>query len=476
MIAAPSTVSSARRELFDRYASVLTTNYDLSRSLVSFQGNRDARYASWFKYREGFSTSLIDYTIETLDRVPGVLLDPFAGAGSALFAAAAHGWQAAGIELLPVGVLAMQARQAAERIQPENFARAVRAMLAGDFATHYDERHAFAHIAITAGAFPQDTEREMTGYLALCERQDAPVDVKLLLRFACFCVLESISYTRKDGQYLRWDHRSGRVRGAKQFDKGRILAFREAITGKLAEMTRDLEGVTSGTQYALIPPAERPTTAVAEFIEVRQASCLEALPQLPAESVDLVITSPPYCNRYDYTRTYALELAFLGSNEVQVKQLRQAMLSCTVENKDKAAQLRGLYTPEVFARVAQVFAGADALQEVLTILDAHQAAGAINNPSIPRMVRNYFFEMCFVIHEMARLLRPGGQIVMVNDNVQYVGEEVPVDLILSHFAECFGLTVRTIWVLPTGKGNSSQQMGKHGRTEIRKCIYIWEKH
>ena len=58
---------------------------------------------------------------------------------------------------------------------------------------------------------------------------------------------------------------------------------------------------------------------------------------------DLVVTSPPYCNRYDYTRTYALELAFLGVDEQRIKQLRQALLSCTVENRSKVEQLRQQY-------------------------------------------------------------------------------------------------------------------------------------
>ena len=50
---------------------------------------------------------------------------------------------------------------------------------------------------------------------------------------------------------------------------------------------------------------------------------------------------------------------------------------------------------------------------------------------------------------------------------------MPVDLILSDFAEHAGFEVETIWVLPVGKGNSSQQMGKHGRDELRKCVYVW---
>jgi tRNA G46 methylase TrmB len=91
------------------------------------------------------------------------------------------------------------------------------------------------------------------------------------------------------------------------------------------------------------------------------------------------------------------------------------------------------------------------------------------------MVQNYFFEMCLVVLELARILKPGGKMVMVNDNVRYAGEEVPVDLILSDMAASSGLHVRNIWTLPRGKGNSSQQMGVHGRSELRKCVYVWEK-
>ena len=128
-----------------------------------------------------------------------------------------------------------------------------------------------------------------------------------------------------------------------------------------------------------------------------------------------------------------------------------------------------------FLRIDSTFQQQAALQEVLTILEFYRQEGKLNNKNIARMVRNYFYEMCFVIYELARILNSGGIIAMVNDNVRYAGEEVPVDLILSDIAQSFGLTTRYIWTLGRGKGNSSQQMGNHGRSELRKCVYIWEK-
>lgn len=308
-------------------------------------------------------------------------------------------------------------------------------------------------------------------------------DIRTLLLYAAFCILEDISYTRKDGQYLRWDARSGRSQGKKKFHKGIILTFSDAIQNKLNQIDSDLySALNQQNLYSndfLHQNTVKDTTIAKEIKPIlHQDSCLKILPTIATNSIDCVLTSP-HVNRYDYTRTYALELVFLGCHEEKVKQLRQTMLSCTVENRDKRTQLEQYYTilgrQQEFLRIDSVFLEQAALQEVLTILEVYRKEGKLNNVNISRMVRNYFYEMCFVIYELARIIKPGGIVAMVNDNVRYAGEEVPVDLILSNIAESFGLTTRYIWTLGRGKGNSSQQMGNHGRSELRKCVYIWEK-
>ncbi|MBX6378227.1 MAG: site-specific DNA-methyltransferase [Clostridia bacterium] len=273
-----------------------------------------------------------------------------------------------------------------------------------------------------------------------------------------------MSYTRKDGQYLRWDVRSGRGAGSR-FHKGEIPDFKTAVLRQLAMMAEDL-GRRDG------PP-------LAGRIRVVPGSCLIELMSLADDAFDLVMTSPPYCNRYDYTRTYALELAYMGYDDADVKRLRQSLLSCTVENRGKHDRLRAAYAEKGlearYRSALEAFSQQAALQEVLRLLYTARGAGSLNNDHIPAMVENYFFEMCLVVRELARVLAPGGHVVMVNDNVQYHGQEIPVDLILSDFAAQAGLEVDCIWVLPRGKGNSSQQMGAFGRRELRKCVYVWSK-
>lgn len=474
-----ATPSIERKELYQKLKKRISANTSLDRTLVSNQANKKLPFYNWFKYREGFSEPFINYILQkALDGTePGILLDPFSGSGSALFAASMQGWKTEGIELLPVGVYATKARFIAEKVDAHVFRNTVTEVMNIHFAEYYNQDYALKHIAITDGAFPPEEERKLVGYLNYCHQHIENEDIRSLLIFAAFCILEDISYTRKDGQYLRWDVRSGRSEGKNTFNKGYIFPFKEAIKDKLRQMAIDLEGMS--TQGSLF---EEPSTPIAPAIppKIYQGTCLELLPTtFGKDSVDVIITSPPYANRYDYTRTYALELVFLGTNDETVKHLRQEMLSCTVENKDKREKIESFYKHlgrEIdFDIVDKAFHKQGALQELLTILDGYAEQKQLNNSGIATMVHNYFYEMCFVLYEFSRILRVGGTVIMVNDNVRYAGEEVPVDLILSDIAENFGLKAEHIWTVGKGKGNSSQQMGTHGRSELRKCVYIWKK-
>jgi hypothetical protein len=396
--------------------------------------------------------------------------------GTSLFAARRRGWDAIGIELLPIGFFAIEARLVAERVTPATFKRYLESAMEVDWESYYDAKFALRHIPITEGAFSPQTERRIAGYRAYCNHKIKHPEVRKLFTLAGLAILEDVGYTRKDGQYLRWDCRAGKARTKSNFHKGEIGDFDEEIRQKLQDIYDDLCGKREGA-LGLIETTQKSNKVGS--LDLRKGSCLEILPRLLNESIDLVVTSPPYCNRYDYTRSYALELIYLNMDVKEVKQLRQRMLSCTVENKTKEEELARLYeqhrNSEGHHQVHTVFSRQRAVREVLGILEELGTAGELNNANIPRMVRNYLYEMCFVIYEMARILRSGGKVVMVNDNVRYAGEEVPIDIILSDFASTFGLRTKTIWTLTRGKGNSSQQMGAHGRSELRKCVYVWEK-
>lgn len=433
----------------------------LNRQVVSFQGNKQRGAYRWYKFKEAFSASLVHFLLERYGTASGRLLDPFAGSGTALFAASEHGLDADGIELLPLGWMLVQVRQCLE----SDFSRQ-------DFDTLEKWRDSqpwrttqsslpLPCLRITDGAYPERTASAIGRYLHALQSENDKV--RLVLQFALLCVLESVSYTRKDGQYLRWDYRAGRRQGKKRFDKGSLPEFDAAISGKLNEIIRDMVD----SQPYLWPGYRQRRGQVNLF----RGSCLRILPTLATASYDAIVTSPPYCNRYDYTRTYALELAILGVDERRLTELRQDMLSCTVENRKKDLLSINPSWDEALA-IAQKQA---LLQVILEYLDGQKSLRKLNNDGIPRMVRGYFQEMSCVIAECSRVLKPGGLLAMVNDNVRYAGVSVSVDMILSDIAEGLGFQVEHILVLPNGKGNSSQQMGEHGREPLRKCVYAWRK-
>jgi len=457
-----SEIDALDRDLAQHFKSKFVLQPLLTRSLVSFQANKTRPVYRWYKYKEAFSASLVEYLFERYSISGGLVLDPFAGSGTTLFAASEMGVDAEGIELLPIGRQIITTKKLLESdFTAVDFARLKYWSIERPWVQS-EIRYPLPELRITKGAYPEQTLDAIEKYCGAWKQENERVQT--VLRFALLCVLESVSFTRKDGQYLRWDYRSGRRQGQKPFDKGPILNFEQAICAKIDEIVQDLQG--DKVQLELFPTESR-----AGNIRLHEGSCLEIMPTLPDASYDAVITSPPYCNRYDYTRTYALELALLGVNEQELIQLRQQMLSCTVENRAKdLLKINPRWLSAVTAADEQTL-----LQAILKYLDDQKVQGVLNNNGIPRMVRGYFYEMACVIAECSRVMKVNAPLIMVNDNVRYAGASISVDMILSDLAERLGFEIENILMLPDGKGNSSQQMGEHGREALRKCVYVWRK-
>lgn len=453
-------ISELDKNLEQAFSDKLEVCKDLSRVLVSFQGNKLRPSYRWYKYKEGFSASLIDYFLNENNLNSGTILDPFAGSGTTLFVAGERGLQAEGIELLPICQQIIKKREILEARLTEQDIFTLQNFISQKIWESEGEKSGLNELRITSGAYPKETKENIENFLAAIKKVTNE-NVRETLEFALFCILESISYTRKDGQYLRWDNRSGKRDNVKKpFDKGHILDFSTAITGKIKEIVEDLRTNNLFKNENQV-----------KKINLYEGSCLYIMPSLPSDFYEGLITSPPYCNRYDYTRTYALELALLGISEKGLVDLRQRMLSCTVENKAK--DLLGI-KPK-WQKVIEVADNQKLLQKILDYLQIEKEEKRLNNDGILRMVRGYFYEMACVIAESARVLKPNAPLIMVNDNVRYAGISISVDLILSDFAQKLGFNVEKILVLPGSKGNSSQQMGEHGREVLRKCVYVWRK-
>lgn len=468
----------ARIALEEKFIKLTSVTDEYNRQSVSFQLSKKDSVHRWLKYKEGFSADLVMKLLKEMGIKDGdTVLDPFMGSGTTSLVCKFNNINSIGFDILPMTKISIKAKDAIMDYDIEELDRMYDAFV--NSSTPKDYKGKFSYISITDSAFPDETEKDVVYYTEWINKSDYSEISKNLFVLCIINSLESISYTRKDGQYLAWDSRSRKIieankaraaRGAKPIDrlnKGEIPSFHTALENELQNVITDIKSLQNEGEVGN------------GKIHYEEGSSLLNLPKLNSQIIEGVVTSPPYCNRYDYTRTYALEMNYLGLSSAEITKLRQSLVSCTVENKSKVDFLKEYYASigkaEDYDRIINIYHSTDALNEIREALQIRQDNGEINNKGVLRMVDGYFTDLTFIYAEIYRLLKDGGSIAVVNDNVRYAGEVIPVDFISSEIAEKIGFKVKKIYTLKQKKGNSSQQMAKYGRVALRKSITIWQK-
>jgi len=422
-----------RGQLEEKYSCLIRERLDF-RSFLGFRLNKAEPVFKWFRFKEAFSGRLVEEILTNEWKLPpdSLIFDPFAGCGTTLLACQQLGYPAIGVDILPIAVFASKVKLYT-KYDPNELRRTISEILSKPFCA---TGKSFPKIRIINLALPQEAQEKLLFYREqILSIQDPQICDFLML--GLLASTEEASYTSKDGQFLRLVERPPK-------------SVEVVFANKLGEMVADLTKFDGAKQ------------------ELKAQIFLGDARRLPIQAlrhkgkVSGIITSPPYLNRYDYSRTYALELCLLYNEHGEpwvkdfedLKNIRHRLLRSHIESRPAPANL---------VKVA-------ALEEVLDCLELKQ----LNNPRIPIMIEGYFEDMNLALREMAKMLKPGGLVALVVDDVQFAGELIPVDLILSEIAAKHKLRTLEIRV-PRYKGNSSQQMGRYGRVPVRESIVFWQK-
>lgn len=178
---------------------------------------------------------------------------------------------------------------------------------------------------------------------------------------------------------------------------------------------------------------------------------------LAPKSVDAVITSPPYPNEKDYTRTTRLESVLLGliSTRQELRQVKQELLR---------SNTRGVYKNDDDDQSVNGF------QSITDIADAIESRRiALGKTSgferlYARVTKLYFGGMFKHLASLRTVLRPGAKLAyVVGDQASYLRVMIPTGQVLSNIAESLGYRVIGIDLFRT---RLSTATGQYLREEV----------
>lgn len=375
----------------------------------------------WFFFPHSYSPALVEAILDHAGVPPrGTVLDPFAGAGTTLLVARSRGLTALGLDLSPLAVLASNVK--VRDYDPAALESALATMI--ERARHIPAA-TVAPSPRLPRAFSAAELDQVLRLRAALERQ--PPHVRDFLLLALLSTAHEFSRATPDGGWFRWIERPSR--------SWRVFpAFSRRVHSMIEDIRSDAW-----------PPGDE-AGARALLGDARSLKGVEG-------RFDLVLTSPPYPNRHDYTRVFHIDLLLLGETEGGILDLRHRSLRSHVE----AHALAGCDNPR----------SPDGLASVLALLPAQ------TDRRVVRMLQGYFDDLQRTLTRLRSHVRPGGMAAFVVGQVRHAGILVPVDDLLAETAETAGWRHTETWALRE-RGNSAQQMGRFGRVPARESIVFLE--
>ena len=376
----------------------------------------------WYFFPHSFTGDLVHALLEEWKLGPNdTIVDPFVGAGTTLLAAKERDVPGRGYDLSPLAVLAANTKVAAfTGGRLERTWAALRSGLSDANSTITRRKYP----VLVRKALPAGRLHALDAVARRIDRLDCSASERDFFRLALIAVIPRVSLAAANGGWLRWSNEGA---GAE--------AVAESFAERVEMMLADVRGA----------PERDGGRWNAKVADAR------ALPDAD-ETYSAVITSPPYPNRHDYTRVFGVELMFGFLDWEQNRDLRYQSFHSHPEARPRRPEAAEYRPP---AR----------LEDSVRDLSDHR---------IRRMLRGYFLDMYLCLREVVRVCRGGAMAAFVVGNARYDGNAILVDEFTAELGEQTGLVCREIRAV-RWRGNSAQQMGRHGRVASRESIVVFEK-
>lgn len=411
----------------------------------SFQDSLKAPIHRWFTYPAGYSYKLVEAKIAQAGLAPDAwVADPFLGSGTTSLAAKLLGFNSVGIEAHPFVFWVAQTKL---NFELDAFA------LEDDLRRVIETARLAAPVdlaglwpALIYKCFDADNLQKLYALRQAIGELDCPPAHTDFLKLALTNTLRIVTTAGAGWPYIAPSKYAERVVRRDAFSE-----FRKQCEAFAADLRQ--------VQFHEIPRSEH---------RLIQGDAREFARHCPPASIDLILTSPPYLNNYDYADRTRLETYFWGlyrtwgdiTRQVRDHLITAATTQIRLSEMAEVAECPGIQpvNPAVHRE----------LRDIVRKLSIARKAKA-GKKTYDIMVAAYFEDMLKVIQGAYAVLKPGRQFVLVLGDSAPYGVHVRTEEIIGQLAVSVGFSGYSLEALRERGGKWANNPQRH-KVPLRESI------
>ena len=148
----------ARKEIEKKYSKVLDITDKFNRQIVSHQLSKKEVIHSWLKYKEGFSSNLVNILLDEMEAKPvDWVMDPFMGSGTTALVCQMRGINSIGYDIMPISSVSIKAKEDILKYDTNEIKTLIKDIEALNLPSNYNKFTPY--ITITQNAYPEENEK-----------------------------------------------------------------------------------------------------------------------------------------------------------------------------------------------------------------------------------------------------------------------------------------------------------------------------
>lgn len=378
--------------------------------IMQFNKNKKEPIHRWYPFVEGYSKEFIKSIIDEVNKKDLVCLEPFSGSGTTSLELQHNNIPCYSFEINPLMYIIAKVKLESDydlnKVELwHDFVQTKRAVINADLKTVFS--------TLYEGNNKRKWNYDKIVGLAV-QKLKMAIDLikeekyKNLFFVVLSSILLDVSNLYRNGKCLSYK------KNWEEITLSEADVFKKFDDKINKEIKKDIQSIKKTTQNN-------------QNILFNEDSRVGIEKEVENNSIDLVITSPPYLNSRDYTDTYMLELKTLGLTNTyeEVRNLREKTLRSHVQIKWQDNESINNKT----------------LESTLKLLKDCSGDQEMWNSSILDMVRLYFVDMQKIFHVIYKKVKLGGRIYFNVSNSAYFNVMINTLEICAEIAESEGFKV-----------------------------------